>query len=268
MTVADWGAVAVTKAPGFKQARSVVEFGAGDFSRSLALAERYPDKQFLSTDYEFGERAKANITHVDRVPNLDIAIVDARTVDLPAESVDLVFSIALMEHVAQPDECLDAVQRVLRPGGIYFYIEAPFWSCAQGHHFRHSDDRTYEFIPKYSHLTHDRDGLAGLLHAGPDPPFDIDECVDSIYGRPDLSRLGLYETKTIVQSGPLEVVSWKQTPDRRYDEELATVAFPGVRPPLRFEELAVSGAEVVLRRKRSGRRRRAGQRFAIRRARR
>lgn len=249
MTVADFGALAVMKVPQFKAARSVVELGAGDFSRSMALAERYPTKQFLSTDYQFGAAGRANLAEVERFPNLEVATLDARTVDLPARSVDFMFSVALMEHVGELAECLAAVHRVLRPGGVYFYIQAPFWTCAQGHHFRHDDDRTYEFIPKYSHLANDRDGLAQVLRDGPQPPFDIDSCVDYIYARPDLSRLGLYETKAIVEGGPLELVSWTQTPDRRYDEALATAAFAEIRTPVQFEELAVSGAEVALHRR-------------------
>lgn len=252
LTVADWGAVAVSKAPGFAEARSVVEFGAGDFSRSMALAGRHPAKHFLSTDYEFSEKARANLQAAQAQPNLDVGQLDARTVDLAPESVDFVFSIALMEHIAELDECLAAVSRALRPGGVYFYIQAPFWTCAQGHHYRHSDDTTYEFIPKYSHLTHDRDGLAAVLRSGPPPPFDIDDCVDYIYGRPDLSRLGLRTTQRIVESGPLVVESWTETPDRRYDEKLARAAHPHFVVAAEFEELAIAGAHVVLR-KRGGR---------------
>ena len=247
MTVADWGAVAVTKAPGFDMATSVVELGAGDFSRSLALGERYTDKRFLSTDYEFSAKAEANLALVDAAPNVSVQTLDARTVDLERESVDFMFSIALMEHIAELEQCLEAVTRALRPGGVYFYIQAPFWTCAQGHHYRHSDDTTYDFIPKYSHLTHDRDDFFELLSSGPTPPFDVAECADTIYGRPDLSRLGLRATRAIVDAGPLAVQSWKQTPDRRYDEAAARAAHPRLLEPAAFEELAVSGAEVVLR---------------------
>jgi SAM-dependent methyltransferase len=247
MTVADWGAIAVTKAPGFGTATSVVELGAGDFSRSLALGERYPAKRFLSTDYAFSAKADANRPLVDASPNVTVQQLDARTIDLEPESVDFMFSIALMEHIAELEECLESISGALRPGGVYFYIQAPFWTCAQGHHYRHGDDLTYEFIPKYSHLTHDRDQFFDLLSSGPTPPFDVTQCVDMIYGRPDLSRLGLRATRAIVESGPLTVQSWKQTPDRRYDEAAARAAHPRLLEPAAFEELAVSGAEVVLR---------------------
>jgi hypothetical protein len=143
----------------------------------------------------------------------------------------------------------------LRPGGVYFYIQAPFWTCAQGHHFRHSEDRTYEFIPKYSHLTHDRDQFEAMMRSGPEPPFDIGSCAQMIYSRPDLSRLGLYRTKAIVESGPLGLTSWKQTRDKRYDPDAARLAFPRLRTPAKFEEMAVSGAEVVLTKARPGSRR-------------
>ncbi len=254
LTVADWGAVAVTHAHGFHEANAVLELGAGDHSRSIALAERYPAKHFLSTDYTLSDRATANLAAIDALANVEVATVDARTVELPAESVDFVFSIALMEHIAELEACLEAVHRVLRPGGVYFYVQAPFWTCAQGHHFRHSDDRTYDFIPKYAHLTHDENELAAVLRAGPPPPFDIDACVASIYGRPDLSRLGLDATKRIVESGPLALAAWSEKADTRYDEQAARTTFPRLRTPARFEELAVSGASVRLHRPPEGRR--------------
>jgi SAM-dependent methyltransferase len=243
----DWAAQKVAKAPGFGAARDVVELGAGDFWRSIALAERNPRQRFLSTDNAFGERATNNLGLVESIANVRTATIDARTIELPAESVDFIFSIALMEHVAELAECLEAVHRVLRPGGVYFYIQAPFWSCAQGHHFRHGDEATYNFIPKYSHLTHDRGQFAAMLRGGPTPPFDIDACVRSVFDRTDLSRLGLRQTRTIVENGPLRIDGWTETADRRYDEAAAETAFPDLRYPFEFAELAVGGAEVVLR---------------------
>ena len=183
---------------------------------------------------------------MDAAPNVTVQQLDARAIDLEPESVDFMFSIALMEHIAELEECLESVSRALRPGGVYFYIQAPFWTCAQGHHYRHDDDRTYDFIPKYSHLTHTQAEFESMLRAGPTPPFDIDSCVRMVYARPDLSRLGLYATKSIVQRGPLRLESWKQTPDTRYDADAARLAFPRLLVASRFEELAVSGAEVVL----------------------
>jgi SAM-dependent methyltransferase len=243
----DWAAQKVAKAPGFRDATDVVELGAGDFSRSIALAERNPTKRFLSTDYSFSEKARANLPVVESMTNADTATVDARTIELPPASVDMIFSVALMEHVAELQPCLEAVERALRPGGVYFYIQAPFWSCSQGHHFRHGEDTTYEFIPKFSHLTHDRDAFATMLREGPPPTFDIDRCVAMVFDRPDLSRLGLRQTRAIVESGPLQLEGWTETPDRRYDESAAKEAFPLLRYRFEFEELRVCGAEVVLR---------------------
>jgi SAM-dependent methyltransferase len=243
----DWAAQKVAKAPGFRDATDVVELGAGDFSRSIALGERNPQQRFLTTDYSFSEKARANLPVVETMSNVHTGTVDARTIELPRESVDFMFSVALMEHVAELEPCLEAVARVLRPGGVYFYIQAPFWSCSQGHHFRHSEDATYEFIPKFSHLTHDRDAFAAMLRAGPQPPFDIDRCVEMVFDRGDLSRLGLRETRAIVERGPLQLEGWTETPDRRYDEAAAKAAFPLLRYPFEFDELRVCGAEVFLR---------------------
>jgi SAM-dependent methyltransferase len=241
----DWAAQRIEALEGFAAARCVVELGCGDASRSIALAVRHPDIYFIASDYPIAEEVSQR---EDLPPNLELASIDAMAIDLDSTSTDLVFSVAVMEHIAGLDSCLAETHRILRPGGTHYYIQAPFWSCAQGHHFRHWDDTTFEFIPKYAHLTMTPEALGNHLAAGPQPPFDIDECIARIYHRDDLSRLGRDKTKAIVANSRFDIASWEDYPDRRYDEMLADAAFPRLLEPLRREELGIGGAYIRLRR--------------------
>ena len=42
--------------------------------------------------------------------------------DLPENHFDVVYSFMVMEHVADPDAFMQAVQRVLKPGGVYIFM--------------------------------------------------------------------------------------------------------------------------------------------------
>ena len=44
------------------------------------------------------------------------------TADLPESHFDLVYSFMVVEHVAEPDAFLSTVSRVLKPGGVHFFV--------------------------------------------------------------------------------------------------------------------------------------------------
>jgi SAM-dependent methyltransferase len=56
--------------------------------------------------------------------NVDI-VADAHNIPLPDNSVDAIFSLAVLEHVADPQKVVSEMYRVLKPGG-YLYSEIPF----------------------------------------------------------------------------------------------------------------------------------------------
>jgi SAM-dependent methyltransferase len=63
------------------------------------------------------------------------APADAARTELPADSVDVVFSNSVLEHVPGPviDDCFTEAMRILRPGGIVFH------SVNCGDHYAYSD---------------------------------------------------------------------------------------------------------------------------------
>ena len=82
--------------------------------------------------------------------------------DLPFadESVDLVVSLQVLEHVEEPERVLCEIDRVLRPGGI-FYLSAPNYFSFSEDHYR---------VLWFPGLTH-RTGSWYLRAIGRDPEF-------------------------------------------------------------------------------------------------
>lgn len=71
-------------------------------------------------------RYKQNIINVDIFPykNVDL-VADARTLPFPDNSIDMVISEFLLEHVPDPENVVKEITRVTKSGG-YVYIAVPF----------------------------------------------------------------------------------------------------------------------------------------------
>lgn len=240
----DWGANHIVALDAFKDATKVLELGAGNFSRSLSLAQRYPDKHFVSSDYEFSEAALEAMDDTKAQHNVTVAKEDAHALSFGDEEFDFVFSIALMEHIPRPNDALREIHRVLKPKGHHWFIQAPFWSCAKGHHFMHWDQSVLDTIPTYSHLYLSEEEMREVLIAK-SPSFDVEHCLQRIYHREDLSRLSRDQTRSAVEDSPLKLLSWAENPCNAYDEKKAQEAMSRLRYPVTLEEMKVSGATVL-----------------------
>ena len=246
MAKMDWGANRVAVLPEFKSAEVVLELGAGDFSRTLALAQRNPDKRFVTSDYEFSEKAIAAMGETASLPNVTVTRADAHALDFRDELFDFVFSIALMEHIPRPVDALNEVHRVLRTGGTHWFIQAPFWSCAKGHHFMHWDESVLATIPTYGHLYLNEEEMRTALEDS-DASFDIEHCLQRIYHREDLSRLTRDETQKAVEQSPFELKSWVESDCTAFDAEAAEAVMDRLNYSVTMDEMRVSGATVLQR---------------------
>jgi SAM-dependent methyltransferase len=106
---ADW-LVSLCGAHRWAHAARVLEVGAGAGAVLGALADRFPDGRFEGV--ELSRRSVAEARRLGR----DVRAGGPE--DASAGTFDLVYSIAVLEHVPSPTEFLAALRRRLRPGGL------------------------------------------------------------------------------------------------------------------------------------------------------
>lgn len=241
----DWQTRAVLRNGLFKEASTVLEIGAGAYRTSISLAQQYPDKRVVGLDFRLSDAALVNLK--DAPGNLSVVKHDARDLQIfGADTFDFVFSIAVMEHIHELREHLAEVYRVLAPGGTYWFIEGPFWSCSSGHHYKKLSGGRCP-IPRYAHLSHTPDELRALLLGEGSSKEEADHIVARVYDRPDLSRLSRTQTKSIVEMSEFDVDRWVDDPDEHYSVEGASLALKRGLYPLTSEDLAIKAARVTLR---------------------
>lgn len=91
-----------------------------------------PSIELVETDVAFGPRTAL--------------IADAHAIGFADASFDAVLAQCVLEHVVDPQRCVDEFHRVLKPGGLV-YAETAF--------LQHVHGGRYDFV-RYSHLGHRR----------------------------------------------------------------------------------------------------------------
>jgi SAM-dependent methyltransferase len=66
----------------------------------------------------------------ERVDGVDLHNWDLGRMDLASESVDLIYSRSVMEHITYPDAVYREMYRVLKPGGRSIFLTANKWDYA------------------------------------------------------------------------------------------------------------------------------------------
>lgn len=87
-------------------------------------------------------------------------VVDASATGFADGSFDLIYGIAILEHIPDMEQMCREIRRILKPGGKVFLQGYPFWTCSLGHHVwcTMEGGRAYTYhdssnpIPHWSHL--------------------------------------------------------------------------------------------------------------------
>ena len=156
--------------------------------------------KFLSEETEcfsIGVNKSPNFGALSDHPRVHPIRADGESLPIADASIDAVISIATLEHVADVRAFLDEVNRVLRPGGIFYTDFGPIWSCAVGHHvFAQVAGKEARFwkegrnpIPDYYHLTMSRLELKDFLSEGPCDERLIPPILHWVYDGDGINRL-------------------------------------------------------------------------------
>lgn len=237
-----WQANFVTKFPLFAEVENALEIGAGGFATAIELSNRFKQKRYYGIDFVLSELALENLADAPR--NLTVVKHDARDLRVFAEGYfDLVYSVAVMEHIRELALHLEETYRVLKPGGSYWFWQAPFWSCSFGHHYRHSKADCP--IPDYAHLHMTRHRLEMHITEGHTSEV-AKKATDFIFDRPDLSRIGRTATRRIIEASPFEIAEWRDDKDDRYDPEGVARVLANNIYEIPEEDLKYKGSKVHL----------------------
>ncbi len=125
-TLADDGAFVV---PYLRPSIAVLDCGCGPGSISLGIADLVAPGVVVGVDSDAAqiERARDLLRRQD-LASLSFEIADVYDLPFESESFDLVFSNALMQHLAWPDRALAEMYRVLRSSGI-LALRSPDWGA-------------------------------------------------------------------------------------------------------------------------------------------
>lgn len=118
---------------------------------------------------------------------------------LPDACADIIFGIALLEHVHDPVSLAQECRRLLKPGGLCFLQGNPLWASYRGHHIylqQTPSGRPYLFgeasnpFEPWEHLVLDTDEKAQTaLHEKGIPEEDIPVVCNQLLRDPHISRL-------------------------------------------------------------------------------
>lgn len=102
------------------QGKVVLDLGCGEGYGSNLLAEVAAEVTGVELSAEVVEHARR---HYPR-PNLKFVSADCRKTNLPGRPYDLIVCFEMIEHIAEHDELLAEVRRLLKPDGI-FIVSSP-----------------------------------------------------------------------------------------------------------------------------------------------
>ena len=71
---------------------------------------------------------------------VEFHVGDASDLDLPDNSFDIVYGIAIVEHVPDFERLCKAIKRLLKPDGVVYLQGCPMWAGSIGHHVWCSPD--------------------------------------------------------------------------------------------------------------------------------
>jgi SAM-dependent methyltransferase len=109
---------------------AVLEAGCGTGAQTVTLAARSPRARITSVEISPVSLAQARQrADAAGISNVSFAQADIFALPFPPRSFDHVFVCFVLEHLARPEEALQALRRMLKPGGAITVIEGDHGSA-------------------------------------------------------------------------------------------------------------------------------------------
>ncbi|MBL4697707.1 MAG: glycosyltransferase, partial [Phycisphaerales bacterium] len=138
------------------------------------------------------------------LPNgVEFKVCDASDADLEENSFDIIYGIAIIEHIPDFQKLCNSLKRFLKPDGVVYFQGCPLWAGTLGHHVWYSSQSAineidpansgvktppaeYSFtgnnpIPDWAHLAMSPDELIELLIADGIPEDDAKGMVSYVH---------------------------------------------------------------------------------------
>lgn len=184
--------------------RRILEVGCGKGNLVRTLAHFCPEAIVTGIDPYLSEWWK---TGESSGTNWQVKVGDGQNIEYPADTFDLIVSVAAFEHIPSPEKCLGEIRRVLKPGGLFMTNFAPIWSGIVGHHCEHWVEDTVKMIPPWGHLYLSYDEM--LQHLKNSEGVDSErakQMCDTIYEDPVINRVDVKRFETMFSNCEMKII--------------------------------------------------------------
>jgi len=105
---------------GLREAAVAIDLGTGPADIPIRLAAARPTWRIVAVDAapNMLTRARRDIDAIMPRPNIELVLADAKTIPLPSQAFDVVFSNSILHHLTDPLAFWREVRRLARPGAI------------------------------------------------------------------------------------------------------------------------------------------------------
>ena len=198
----------------------LLDNGCETTGRQLSLLAEQIHGRVVGTNIDIGF-PEETIQH--RRENTEFYAMDGQHLAFDDHTFDVVISLNVLEHVADPTKYLTECYRVLRPGSFAYFSWNPIWSSAAGHHVhidmisRSAQKLNIEIptdyrldgtiIPLWGHLLLNPSEMLSLLTEEKKyHPLLAEWIVDYIYQKDDINRWFWQDFSSAFRKLPWELI--------------------------------------------------------------
>lgn len=180
----------------------------------------------FTTAKELLNRGAKHVTVINNRPdlknikireNIEFINMDARKLDFESESFDIVFGVAVLEHLSNLNKVLYNIKKIIANRGYIYLQGGPIWSCALGHHiYIKTGTQKYQFnknnpIPNWSHLVYSKEQLKKFLRENKNiHSEDSEKIAEWVYDSQKINRYFYEDYVKIIKESGLKIIKFNE----------------------------------------------------------